>query len=87
MGDIEVVRLNGALLNVLQTNATDVNVTLRGRGGQPFKKNIDYVVVPPDTNGPLDLSNPDFLAMAAAGNLSTKVRARMRAHNRRAKRA
>jgi hypothetical protein len=33
-----VVRLNGALLNVLQTNVTDVNVTLRCVGGKRFEK-------------------------------------------------
>jgi hypothetical protein len=32
VGDLQIMRLNGALLNVLRTNVTDVNVTLRGNG-------------------------------------------------------
>ena len=42
-----ILRLNAALLNVLQTNSTDVNVT--SDSGALLARGTDYEVVPPTT--------------------------------------
>ena len=42
-----ILRLNAALLNVLQTNSTDVNVT--SDSGAQLARGTDYEVVPPTT--------------------------------------
>ena len=72
IGDLEVMRLNGALLNVIHTNATDVNVTVRGEPASLYTLGQDYAVVP--AAKPIDLDNPDFIAMAASPGGALAVR-------------
>ena len=71
IADITVLRLNGALLNVIQTNATDVNVTSASSGKQ-YTRGIDFELLPPKT-APQHY-DPPFLAMYTAGDEATSIR-------------
>ena len=72
IGDLEVMRMNSALLNVIRTNATDVNVTVRGEPASVYKLDQDYTVVP--AAKPINLDNPDFIAMASSPGDALTVR-------------
>eukprot|EP01044_Picomonas_judraskeda_P002092 COSAG03_NODE_139_length_11780_cov_2.736153_8_plen_697_part_00 len=71
LGDLKILRLNGALLNVIRTNATDVNVT-SAQSGKQYKLGVDFELVSPKS--PPQHYDPPFLQMYQAGNEALTVR-------------
>ena len=71
LGDLKILRLNGALLNVIRTNATDVNVT-SAQSGKQYKLGVDFELISPKS--PPQHYDPPFLQMYQAGDEALTVR-------------
>jgi hypothetical protein len=71
LADIKILRLNGALLNVIRTNATDINVT-NAHSGMQYRLGVDFEVIPPKS--PPQHDEPPFLKMYEAGDEAVTVR-------------
>jgi hypothetical protein len=72
IADIQVLRLNGALLNVIRTNATDVNVTSTTGSGKRYIQGVDFELLPPKT-APQHY-DPPFLKLYQAGDEALSIR-------------
>ena len=71
IADISILRLNGALMNVIRTNATDVNVS-SGSSGKQYTRGLDFELLPPKT-APQHY-DPPFLTMFKARDEATSIR-------------
>ena len=47
LADVKIIKLNGALVNVIRTSGTDINVTVSGAGHQAYTRGVDFDVVNP----------------------------------------
>ena len=71
IADLQILRLNGALMNVIRTNATDVNVT-SASSGKAYTLGIDFELREPKE--PLQHYDPPFLKMYKAGDEAISIR-------------